>query len=477
MPASNAKKAFDFHEAFCLISLVQAAHEGHETVKGSMRRTHHRVILGDARDMKELKDESVHLVITSPPYSQLKDYGDERQIGFDDSYEDYINNLNLVWQECYRVLHKGCRLCVNIGDQFARSVYYRRYKVIPIRTEIIRFCETLGMDYMGAIIWQKVTTTNTTGSATVMGSFPYPRNGILKIDYEFILIFKKLGAAPKVSREVRELSRLTVDEWNTYFSGHWRFGGEKQDRHLAMFPVELPRRLIRMFSFVGDTVLDPFLGSGTTSLAAKELGRNSVGYEINAEFIPLIREKLGADSEDLFGDATYEFLRQEGPAKDTSVLMERLPYRFADPHKLDKKVDAHKLKFGSRIGQGDGAGRTELYGVKEVVSPERLRLDSGLCVRLLGVVENPSCRLEAMRFLREKTRGTKIFLRFDREKHDERGDLLAYVYLMNKTFLNGQLVRAGLVSVDTSREFRLRAHLMRLQAQGVSERMQEPASC
>lgn len=94
--------------------------------------------------MEELNDESVHLVITSPPYWQLKDYGNWSQIGFNDTYEDYINNLNLVWNECYRILHKGCRLCVNIGDQFARSVYYGRYKIIPIREEIIRFCETMG---------------------------------------------------------------------------------------------------------------------------------------------------------------------------------------------------------------------------------------------------------------------------------------------------------------------------------------------
>jgi len=164
-------------------------------------RTQHRIIIGDSRSMFELDDASVHLVVTSPPYWPLKDYGHEGQIGFDDSYEAYINSLNLVWNECHRVLHPGCRLCVNIGDQFARSVYYGRYKVIPIRTEIIKFCETVGFDYMGAIIWQKVTTTNTIGGATVMGSFPYPRNGIVKIDYEFILLLKKLGKPPRPSRE------------------------------------------------------------------------------------------------------------------------------------------------------------------------------------------------------------------------------------------------------------------------------------
>lgn len=189
-------------------------------------RTNHKIIIGDSRRMPEVGNETVHLVVTSPPYWQLKDYAHRNQIGFDDSYEDYINNLNLVWKECYRVLHPGCRLCVNIGDQFTRSVYYGRYKVIPIRTEIIKFCETIGFDYMGAIIWQKVTTTNTTGGATIMGSFPYPRNGIIKIDYEFILIFKKLGTPPRPTREAKELSKLTISEWNEYFSGHWNFPGD-----------------------------------------------------------------------------------------------------------------------------------------------------------------------------------------------------------------------------------------------------------
>ncbi len=216
-------------------------------------KTSHKIIIGDSRKMTELPDNSVHLIITSPPYWQLKDYGVENQIGFCDSYESYINNLNLVWQECYRVLYNGCRLCINIGDQFARSVYYGRYKVIPIREEIIKFCESIGFDYMGAIIWQKVTTSNTTGGGVQMGSYPYPRNGILKLDYEFILIFKKLGDSPKPSAEQKELSKMTADEWNTFFSGHWNFPGVKQTEHLAMFPEELPRRLIKMFSFVGET--------------------------------------------------------------------------------------------------------------------------------------------------------------------------------------------------------------------------------
>jgi DNA modification methylase len=312
-------------------------------------QTHHKVIIGDSRCMREVPDESVHLVVTSPPYWQLKDYGDSRQIGFDDSYEAYINNLSLVWSECHRVLARGCRLCVNVGDQFARSVYYGRYKVIPIRTEITKFCETIGFDYMGAIIWQKVTTCNTTGGATIMGSFPYPRNGILKLDYEFILIFKKHGVVPPVTQEIKEQSRLTTEEWNRFFAGHWNIPGEKQDDHLAMFPEEIPRRLIRMFSFVEDTVLDPFLGSGTTSLAARNLGRNSIGYEINPDFAALIRRKLGLDKKLLFEDATFELLRQGPLDLDLHQQMEHLPYVFRDPVHFDKKVDPRTRPCGSRI--------------------------------------------------------------------------------------------------------------------------------
>ncbi|HWP83035.1 MAG TPA: DNA methyltransferase [Bacteroidota bacterium] len=420
-------------------------------------KTFHKIVIGDSRTMTDLNDESVHLVVTSPPYWQLKDYGHQDQIGFDHCYEEYINNLNLVWKECYRVLHKGCRLCINIGDQFARSVYYGRYKVIPIRTEIIKFCETMGFDYMGAVIWQKVTTTNTTGGATIMGSFPYPRNGIIKIDYEFILIFKKLGDPPKPSREAKELSKLTISEWNEYFAGHWNFGGEKQDKHLAMFPEELPKRLIRMFTFVGDTVLDPFLGSGTTTLAAKNLARNSVGYEINHDFLPIIQKKLGLSTKGLFAeDANFEFVIKNDPAKDYSKDIERLPYVFKDKVSFDKKVDPRKLTFGSKIN-GQEAKRQEYYRIKSILSPEIVELNSGLRVRLLGLRTIPSMKHEAMEFLREMTKGEQVFLKFDEMKYDEEHHLMVYLYLKNKTFINAHMLKKGLVAVDRSLQYRFRS--------------------
>lgn len=309
----------------------------------------HRIIVGDARRMSSIGDATVQLVITSPPYWQLKDYGVAGQIGFDDTYESYVNNLNLVWQECARVLGPGCRLCINIGDQFARSVYYGRYKVIPIRTEIIRFCEAIGLDYMGAIIWQKVTTTNTTGGASIMGSFPFPRNGILKLDYEFILIFKKLGSPPRVSAKAKEAARLTTEEWNQYFTGHWNFPGEKQEGHIARFPLELPHRLIRMFSFPGEWILDPFMGSGTTNVAAARLNRYSIGIEVNPEFTDFAVQRLEREKS-LICDFEIVIEKQKPLARaELDRLHARLPHRFVDSVRLDKKTDPRKLLFGSKI--------------------------------------------------------------------------------------------------------------------------------
>jgi DNA modification methylase len=426
-------------------------------------KTLHKIINGDSRQMNLIPDKSVQLVITSPPYWQLKDYGVENQIGYYEDYETYINNLNLVWKECYRVLDNGCRLCVNIGDQFARAVYYGRYKVIPIRTEIIKFCESIGFDYMGAIIWQKQTTTNTTGGASLMGSFPTPRNGILSIDYEFILIFKKLGIPSKVSKAIKEQSKLTTEEWIEYFSGHWNFSGAKQDGHLAMFPEELPKRLIKMFAFKGETVLDPFMGSGTTSLAARNLERNSMGYEINPEFIEIAKQKLNINQADISG-TTYEFLSDEINI-DLEKEFENLPYRFIDFQKLDKKIDPKKLPFGSKIDKNNSQ-REQYYSVKEIISPELVRLSNGLVVRLIGVKAKNSTNGIAKKFLRDKTKGQKVFMKYDTQKYDDDNHLMCYLYLKNKTFLNAHLIKEGLAKPDLTLNFKYKDKFSKMTVNG-----------
>ncbi|MEG1781936.1 MAG: DNA methyltransferase [Oscillospiraceae bacterium] len=412
--------------------------------------TEHKIVFGDSRSLNQIQDKSVQLIITSPPYWQLKDYGTQEQIGFNDSYEEYINNLNLVWKECERVLDNGCRLCINIGDQFARTLYYGRYKVIPIRTEIIRCCEALGMDYMGAVIWQKTTTMNTSGGGAIMGSFPYPRNGILKMDYEFILLFKKLGNPPKPTKEQKEQSAMTKEEWNQYFSSHWNFNGVKQTGHIAMFPEEIPNRLIKMFSFVGETVFDPFLGSGTTCLSAMNLGRNSIGYEVNKDFEPIIKEKLLA-KQISFEDESRLIFTQDTEQVKSSI--EDLPYIFCDPHRMDKKVDIKKLQFGSKI-DGEKQKRDDLFIVKSVISPEKIELNNGDIIRLIGVKAIPEFEKEAIDFLQKKFSKRKIYLKYDQVKYDNEGNGLCYVYLDNKTFVNNHLIRTGYVRVDEDMDFK-----------------------
>lgn len=408
--------------------------------------TEHKIVFGDSRSLNQIQDKSVQLIITSPPYWQLKDYGADDQIGFNDSYEEYINNLNLVWSECNRVLSDGCRLCINIGDQFARSIYYGRYKVIPIRTEIIRFCESLGMDYMGAIIWQKATNMNTSGGGAVMGSFPYPRNGILKMDYEFILIFKKLGTPPKVTIEQKQRSLITKDEWNEYFSAHWNFNGVKQLGHIAMFPEELPKRLIKMFSFVGETVFDPFVGSGTTSLAAMKLDRNSIGYEINNDFLPVMREKFSSVE-----NSNHIIKYMQDDKREYSLSS--LPYLFKDPHKMDKKIDIKKLNFGSKI-DGHEEKKETLFSVKDIISPNIITLNNGLTIKLLGIEPNKEREKEAVEFLKQKFKKHRVFIKYDTLKYDKSNLLLCYLYLDNKTFINRHLIRTGFVSVDTTMEYK-----------------------
>ncbi|MEJ7684965.1 MAG: DNA methyltransferase [Segetibacter sp.] len=254
---------------------------------------------------------------------------------------------------------------------------------------------------------------------------------------------------------------MTSEEWNTFFAGHWNFTGARQDNHIAMFPEELPRRLIKMFAFVGDTVLDPFAGSGTTSLSAKNLGRNSVSYEINQEFIPIIKNKLKINQADIYG-TTFEFLEQTSKA-DFESEISKLPYIYKDPHKLDKKVDPKKLQFGSKIDKDSATIRENLFTVKEIISPEKVRLNNGLVIKLIGIKEDPFINGRATEYLREKTKGQKVFLRYDNLKYDKDNHLLCYLYLENKTFVNAHLIKSGLVRVDNEIDFKYKTKFQNLQ--------------
>jgi DNA modification methylase len=384
-----------------------------------------KIIIGDSRRMKELKDEEVDLIITSPPYWHIKDYGVYGQIGYGQTLHEYLRDLYYVWNECYRVLKKGRRLCVNIGDQFARSIIYGRYKVIPIHAEVIEQCEAIGFDYMGAIIWQKKTTMNTTGGANVMGSFPYPHNGMIEIDYEFILIFKKPGKGEKIPKEIKEASKLTKEEWKEYFSGHWYFGGAKQIGHEAMFPNELPRRLIKMFSFIGETVLDPFLGSGTTLKIALELNRNGIGYEINKNFLEIIKEKIGQQND-------IQIIERD-------ERLELPPINYI-PKIQDAKPQIEPKKFKFKDERS--------YKVIKIVDENTIQLNTGLFVKFLGI--KPIRKEETINYLRDYLLRKDIILKFDNNKILDKNTVVAYVYLKNKIFVNAYLIKSGLAIPDFS---------------------------
>lgn len=283
------------------------------------------VYFKSSEHMDELKDNSIQFIITSPPYGKIKDYGIDTQIGFSDSFETYFERLNQVWHECYRVLEPYCRMAINVGDQYLRTTEYGRYRILSVANKVIEDCQKIGFDYLGDIIWQKVSTTNTTGGCSLMGSIYYPRNGLLTYDYEHILIFKKAhGKGRKVDIIIKEMSKISLSEWKKWFIGHWNFPGIIQKEHIAMFPEELPYRLIRMFSFIGDTVLDPFVGSGTTLKVAKSLSRKSIGYEVNRNFYSIILNKVKEAHIGYFKDFHYLLyvLFKKSQMKNFKILWE-----------------------------------------------------------------------------------------------------------------------------------------------------------
>lgn len=292
-----------------------------------------------------------------------------------------------------------------------------------------------------------------------MGSFPYPRNGIIKLDYEFILIFKKLGKPPVVSKEIKEKSKLSQDDWNQYFYGHWNFSGEKQDKHIATFPEELPKRLIKMFSFVGDTILDPFLGSGTTSVAALKLSRNSIGYEINEGYLPTIEKRLAKNTDIFESDHRIEITKQQLKPTDFEKEIQRLQYIFKDPVLFERKIDPKLLRFGSRI-DGNERDKERYHTVKQVISPSELILDTGARIHLIGVKSDGKRNKEAVQFLENLTKGQKVFLRFDEVNYDKDNNLLCYLYLKNKTLVNSHLIKKDLVDVDTAYSYKYKTKFL-----------------
>jgi hypothetical protein len=264
----------------------------------------------------------------------------------------------------------------------------------------------------------------TSGGAVIMGSYPHPPNGVVEIDYEFILLFKKPGKR-KIPRHLREEAAMTKEEWKRFFFGHWAFGGARQQGHEAMFPEELPRRLIRMYTVRGDLVLDPFVGSGTTAQVALGLGRRAVGYEINPDFLPLIQERLAP-------------LEAEGHVVE--ICQRDAPPRLAAIDYTPAIPDLRPLPESKRRRRK----KRELFRVSEALGPCRLRLADDREIALLGLTVPPELEAETLDYLREYVVGKRVSLR---TPLDDQPDA-AYVYLKNRLFVNRKMIEMGLAQPE-----------------------------
>ena len=271
--------------------------------------TWHELIRGDARELN-LPEESVHLVVTSPPYWTLKQYrSGAGQLGHIDDYNDFLAQLDRVWEHCFRLLVPGGRLICVVGDVcLSRRNNNGRHTVVPLHASIQEHCRAIGYDNLAPIIWHKIANAvyEVEGAGGFLGK-PYEPNAVIKNDIEFILMQRKPGGYRKPSPATRVLSVIGSEDHQKWFQQIWSgLTGASTRNHPAPFPVELAERLIRMFSFVGDTVLDPFLGTGTTTIAAMQHGRNSIGLEIDKHYFQQATRRIKDAASDFFCPATVE---------------------------------------------------------------------------------------------------------------------------------------------------------------------------
>ena len=301
--------------------------------------TTHRLYQGDARSFPYIPDESIHLVITSPPYWNLKRYNDSPgQMGHMDDYEEFLADLRKVWAESYRVLVPGGRLVCVVGDVCLSRRENGRHVVVPLHADICVICRKLGFDNLNPIIWHKIS--NAVFEANTNSKFlgkPYEPNAIVKNDIEFILMQRKPGGYRQPTEEQRRLSMIPKSEFNEWFRQIWTLTGASTREHPAPFPLELAMRLGKMFSFQGDTVLDPFCGSGTTMLAAMKLGRNSLGIEIDPEYCRMAARRILDENQNLFSTSSFECVHAPAEKNGELVLHEKpVAYCIAKPRRTKR---------------------------------------------------------------------------------------------------------------------------------------------
>jgi len=273
------------------------------------QKTYQRLINGDARDLSFLPDESIHLVVTSPPYWNLKRYNENPdQLGHVNDYESFLAELEKVWREAFRVIVPGGRLVCVVGDVCVSRRKFGRHLVFPLHADICVLCRKIGFDNLNPIIWHKIANASyeVEKGSKFLGK-PYEPNAIIKSDMEFILMQRKPGGYRKPTEEQRKLSKIDKKDFGTWFQQIWNLTGTSTKNHPAPFPLKLASRLVRMFSFHGDTVLDPFCGTGTTMIASLRYGRNSIGIDIDPEYCRMAARYLKKESSNLFFDTELRF--------------------------------------------------------------------------------------------------------------------------------------------------------------------------
>ncbi len=275
--------------------------------------TSHTLYLQDARTMSQLEPESVHLVLTSPPYWTLKEYHDTKgQLGHVSDYDIFLAELDRVWKRCYDALVPGGRLICVVGDVcLSRRKNNGRHTVVPLHASIQEHCRRIGFDNLAPIIWYKIANAvyEVEGGSGFLGK-PYEPNAVIKNDIEFILMQRKPGGYRKPSVATRVLSVISTENYQQWFQQIWAgVTGASTREHPAPYPAELAERLIRMFSFVGDTVFDPFIGTGTTSVAAARWGRNSIGCEIDPTYLAHAHGRLRDTTGTLLSNATVRLVK------------------------------------------------------------------------------------------------------------------------------------------------------------------------
>ena len=248
-------------------------------------------------------------------------------------YESFLTELHKVWQHVLRILVPGGRLVCVVGDVcLSRRKNKGRHVVVPLHADICVMCRKIGFDNLNPIIWHKIANANyeVSNGSRFLGK-PYEPNAIIKNDIEFILMQRKPGGYRKPTQKQRDLSRFNKNEFDKWFRQFWNLSGASTKEHPAPFPVELAYRLIRMYSFVEDTVVDPFVGTATTMLAAMKCGRNSIGVEIEPKYIRMAYRRIQAERDDLFSTRHVEYAetyREEG-ANALCLKEERPPYTTA----------------------------------------------------------------------------------------------------------------------------------------------------